>query len=87
MIVNVISIICRLKILNIILIIMLKNRLKILDIVLIIMSKISYKMITLTWCKSFKQNIIKTNYNINLKIRRTNYGKITLARWSCIIYK
>lgn len=26
-------------------------------------------------------------YNINLKIRRTNYGKITLVRWSCIIYK
>lgn len=57
-------------------------RLKILDIVLIIMSKISYKMITLTWCKSFKQNIIKMNYNINFKIRRTNYGKITLVRWS-----
>lgn len=62
-------------------------RLKILDIVLIIMSKISYKMITLTWCKSFKQNIIKMNYNINFKIRRTNYGNNTLVRWSYIINK
>ena len=52
-------------------------RLKILDMILIIMSKISYKMITLTWYKSFKQNIIKINCNINFKIRRTNYGKST----------
>lgn len=33
-------------------------------------------MITLTWYKSFKLNIIKFINIINFKIRRTNYDKI-----------
>ena len=44
-------------------------------------------MITLTWYKSFKLNIITINKIINFKIRRTNYGKITLVRRSHIINK
>ena len=41
-------------------------------------TKISYKMITLTWYKSFKLNIIKTNkIIINIKIRRTYYVVFT----------
>lgn len=54
-------------------------RLKYLEMIINVISKISYKMITLTWYKSFKQNIIKINININLKhIRRTNYENINL---------
>ena len=52
-------------------------RLKYLEMIINVISKISYKMITLTWYKSFKQNIIKIKCNINFKIRRTNYGKST----------
>lgn len=61
-------------------------RLKYLEMIINVISKISYKMITLTWYKSFKQNIIKINININLKhIRRTNYGNINLlsSNFSC----
>ena len=60
-------------------IIIINIRLKYLEMIINIISKISYKMITLTWYKSFKQNIIKINININLKhIRRTNYENINL---------